>query len=158
MAVAITDVLDSRRLGFSMFYSLGNKTDIDESDILLELAADDATEVIAVYLENIARGKIWLNTLRQVTQKKPVIVMIGGVSEHGKVATSSHTGSLSGDRMIYEAVLREGGALLTYSLSEFFDLLEVFSLTIHHPPIGRPYIITNAGGPGVLATDQCDFH
>lgn len=144
MAVAITDILDSRHLGFSTFYSLGNKTDIDESDLLLELASDDATEVIAVYLESIARGKVWLDTLRRVTEKKPVIMMIGGVSEHGKIATASHTGSLSGDRAIYEAAAREGGALLTYSLTEFFDLLEMFSLTIHESLVGRPYIITNA--------------
>ncbi len=95
MAVAITDVLSERRLGFSTFFSLGNKADIDESDILGELAEDENTEVIAIYLESIARGKIFLETLKEVTPKKPVIVMIGGVSDRGKKATASHTGSLS---------------------------------------------------------------
>ncbi len=76
MAVAITDILSSRSLGFSTFFSLGNKTDIDESDLLLELLEDPNTKVIALYLENIARGDIFLETLKKVTTKKPVIVMI----------------------------------------------------------------------------------
>ncbi|MDD2693561.1 MAG: acetate--CoA ligase family protein [Candidatus Gracilibacteria bacterium] len=158
MAVAITDVLSERRLGFSAFFSLGNKADIDESDILEELADDTHTEVIAVYLESIARGKVFLEMLKKVTPKKPVIVMIGGVSDHGKKATASHTGSLSGDRVMYEAAIREGGAMLTYSLAEFFDLLQIFSRAARRDIVGNPYIITNAGGPGVLATDQSEFH
>ena len=158
MAVAITDVLSERRLGFSAFFSLGNKADIDESDILEELADDTHTEVIAVYLESIARGKVFLEMLKKVTPKKPVIVMIGGVSDRGKKATASHTGSLSGDRVMYEAAIREWGAMLTYSLAEFFDLLQIFSRAAGRDIVGNPYIITNAGWPGVLATDQSEFH
>ena len=77
MAVAITDVLDARGLGFSQFYSLGNKSDIDESDILLEFLEDNQTEVVAVYLESISRGQLFIETLKRVTTKKPVIIMMG---------------------------------------------------------------------------------
>lgn len=68
---------------------------------------DDNTRVIALYLENIARGKIFIEALKKITQTKPVIIMIGGVSEHGKIATASHTGSLSGDKAMYEAAILE---------------------------------------------------
>jgi acetate---CoA ligase (ADP-forming) len=95
MAVAITDILADRRLGFSQFFSLGNKVDIDESDLLVELADDPNTEVIALYLESIVRGSVFLEALKNTRAKKPVIIMIGGVSEKGKIATTSHTGSLS---------------------------------------------------------------
>ena len=80
MAVAITDILDSRHLGFSSFFSLGNKTNIDETDILKELSDDTNTHVIGVYLESISRGGEFIKTLKEVTSKKPVIIMIGGVS------------------------------------------------------------------------------
>ena len=76
MAVAITDILAERKLGFSTFFSLGNKANIDESDILMELADDPNTTVIAIYLENIARGRIFIETLRNITHKKPVVIMI----------------------------------------------------------------------------------
>ncbi len=157
MAVAITDVLAERKLGFSTFFSLGNKANIDESDVLMELADDPNTTVIALYLENIARGKVFIETLRNITHKKPVIIMIWGISEKWKIATASHTGSLSWDKAMYEAAIREGGAMLTYSLAEFFDLLQIFSLSIEQDIVSRPYIITNAWWLWVIATDQSDF-
>lgn len=157
MAVAITDVLAERNIWFSTFFSLGNKSDIDESDLLLELTNDSNTEVIALYLENIARWKIFIEALKKITQIKPVIIMIGGVSERGKVATASHTGSLSWDKAMYEAAIQEWWALLTYSLSEFFDLLQIFSINSERSILSNPFIITNAWGVWVLATDQADF-
>lgn len=157
MAVAITDILADRGLGFSSFFSLGNKSDLDETDLLLELAADPHTKVMAIYLESITRGEAFLTALRSVTATKPVILMIGGVSEKGKIATASHTGSLSGDRLMYEAAIRQGGGILTYSVEDFFDFLQIFSLSVDKNISGKPYIITNAWGIGVLSTDQCDF-
>lgn len=158
MAVAITDILENRKLWFSQFFSLGNKTDLDETDALMELMDDTETRVIALYLESISRGKELMDILTQITPMKPVIIMIGWVSERGKKATASHTGSLSWDRLIYEAALRQSGAILTYELGEFFNLLEIFSLSVERSITGDPYIITNAGGIGVLSTDQSDFH
>jgi acyl-CoA synthetase (NDP forming) len=158
MAVAITDVLAGRYLWFSTFFTLGNKSDIDESDILQELYDDPNTEVLAIYLESISRGKLFIEILQKITPKKPVIIMIGGVSEKWKIATASHTGSLSGNRWIYEAAIKQGGAILTYSLDEFFDLVQIFSLNISKEILWEPYIITNAWWPWVLATDQSEFH
>lgn len=158
MAVAITDILESRKLWFSQFFSLGNKTDLDETDALQELMDDAETRVIALYLESISRGREFLQRLTQIAHTKPVIIMIGWVSERGKSATASHTGSLSGDRLIYEAALRQGGAILTYELAEFFDFLEIFSLSGGTDLTGNPFIITNAWGIWVLSTDQSDFH
>lgn len=158
MAVAITDILAERHIGFSTFFSLGNKSDIDESDILQELYDDPNTAVVAIYLENISRGKLFIEKLQQITSKKPVIVMIGGVSEKGKIATASHTGSLSWSKEMYEAAIGAGGGILTYSLSDFFDLIHIFSLNTTRELSWEPFIITNAGGIWVLATDQADFH
>lgn len=158
MAVAITDVLASRNLGFSTFFSLGNKADIDESDILLELSEDPNTTVIAMYLESISRGKFFIENLKKLNNKKPIIIMIGGVSEKGKIATASHTGSLSWNKLMYEAAISEGNGILTYSLAEFFDLVQIFSLNWIQELIWEPIIITNAGGIWVLATDQADFY
>ncbi len=84
--------------------------------------------------------------------------MIGGVSGRWKLATASHTGSLSGDKNMYEAAIRQWWAILTYSLSEFFDLLQIFSQNSTKNIEGNPFIITNAWGPWVLATDQCEFN
>lgn len=157
MAVAITDVLAERNIWFSTFFSLGNKSDIDESYLLLELMDDANTNVIALYLENIARGKVFIEVLKKITQTKPVIIMIGGVSERGKIASASHTGSLSGDKVMYETAIQEGWALLTYSLAEFFDILQIFSISVGRSILSNPFIITNAWGVWVLATDQADF-
>lgn len=157
MAVAITDVLAERRLGFSRMYTMGNKSDIDETDMLEALSDDEHTEVIAVYLESVNRGEQFIKTLKKVTQKKPVIVMFGGVSESGKVASASHTGSLSGGKILYEAAIRQANAHLTYSLDTYFAAIENFSRTASAKLAGEAIIITNAGGPGVLATDQAEF-
>lgn len=157
MAVAITDVLAEKKLGFSTFFSLGNKSDIDESDLLIELMEDPHTKVIALYLESITRWEFFIETLQKITQTKPVIIMIGWVSEHGKMATASHTGSLSWERVMYEAAIKKGWALLTYSLSEFFSLLQIFSISWERSILWDPFMITNAWGVGVLATDQAEF-
>lgn len=158
MAVAITDVLAGRNLGFSTFFTLGNKSDIDESDILQELYDDPNTDVLAIYLESINHGKLFIEILQKITPKKPVIIMIGGVSEKWKIATASHTGSLSGNKWMYQAAIRQGGAILTYSLNEFFDLIQIFSLNTSRELVWEPYIITNAWWLWVLATDQAEFH
>jgi len=134
MAVAITDVLYARGLGFSSFYSLGNKAGIDETDALQELDQDPHTKVIAMYLENISRGAEFLQALKKITPTKPVIIMMGGVSAQGKEATASHTGSLSGEKSIYEAAIRQGGAYMTYSLREFFDSIDIFSRNTDRAP------------------------
>lgn len=156
MAVAITDVLDGQWLGFSTLYTLGNKSDLDETDILEELANDPHTTVIALYLENIARGKEFIYTLKKVTQKKPVIIMLGWMSTLGKKATVSHTGSLSGEKKVYEQAIKQGGGIYTYSLQEYFDIISAISRNKVRPS-GRTLIVTNAWWPWVLATDQCEF-
>jgi acyl-CoA synthetase (NDP forming) len=158
MAVAITDILSGKNLWFSSFFSLWNKSDIDETDILQELYDDDNTKVIAVYLESINRWELFIEKLSSISRKKPVIVMLGWVSEKWKIATASHTGSLSWNKWMYEAAIKQWWAILTYSLEEFIDLLEIFSLNYEKEIHWLPFIITNAWWPWVLATDQADFH
>ncbi len=157
MAVAITDILSSKNLGFSTFFSLWNKTNIDETDLLKEFENDEHTDVLWMYLEGIVHGVEFIESLKKITKTKPVVIMMGWVSSKGKIATASHTGSLSWDKSMYEAALKQGWAILTYSLSEFFDYLQIFSLNAKNRINGNPIIITNAWGPGVLATDQCEF-
>lgn len=158
MAVAITDILSGKHLWFSSFFSLWNKSDIDETDILQELYDDDNTKVIAIYLESIHRWELFIEKLSYISGKKPVIVMLGWVSEKWKIATASHTGSLSWNKWMYEAAIEQWWAILTYSLEEFIDLLEIFSLNSEKEINWLPFIITNAWWPWVLATDQAEFH
>lgn len=158
MAVAITDILSGKNLWFSSFFSLWNKSDIDETDILQELYDDNNTKVVAVYLESIHRWELFIEKLSSISKKKPVIVMLGWVSEKWKIATASHTGSLSWNKWMYEAAIEQWWAILTYSLEEFIDLLEIFSLNFEKEINWLPFIITNAWWPWVLATDQAEFH
>lgn len=152
MAVAITEWAIASGLGFSALISLGNKTDIFEEEIISHLAADSQTKVISMYLENMSTGRSLLRTIKKTTKKKPVIILLPGKSDQAKQAIVSHTGALAGSQAVHAACLRAAGAIVVDSLEQLFICTQLFSRT--YPRVGsRVAILTNAGGPGILATD-----
>ena len=147
------DWANKENLGFSKFLSLGNRAGLTETKILENLKNDPDTKVIGLYLESFANGSEFLKIASQVTKTKPVIVLFGGQTEFGKTAAKSHTAALSPKSSVINTVLKQSGCIHAHSLEEFTDLLEVFSL---EPKLidDDIAIITNAGGPGILAADQ----
>lgn len=151
-AVGLMDGAAEHGLGFSSVISIGNKAMWDETDALMLLADDPQTTVIAFYLESIRNGRKLLEVARNVAQKKPIVLLKAGTSEAGKRAASSHTGALAGTDSGIDALCAQTGILRAHTSGEFLDLLSTLS---QGPRLlsDRIAIITNAGGPGILATD-----
>ncbi len=147
--------LASRDLGFSRFVSLGNKADVSETDLMLDWAEDPQTRVILAYIEGVPNGPEFMRVARQVSRKKPILVLKSGVTEAGSRAVSSHTGSLAGAEAAYDAAFYQAGVLRMSSLEELFSNARAFA---NQPLLkgSRIAIITNAGGPGILATDTLE--
>jgi len=153
MVTAILDFAAGRDIGFSRFISMGNKMDLDETHFLEILGEDDNTRVIMGYLESVVDGPRFLETADRVSRKKPVIIFKSGVSVEGIRAASSHTGSLSGLDRAYECAFAKSGVIRARSIEDLFDWAEVFA-SQPLPKGKRVVIITNAGGPGIIATDK----
>ena len=132
--------------------TLGNRVDVDESDMLEYLNEDQLTRVIMVYLEGVANGPRLMKSLAKVTQHKPVVILKSGRTQTGKQATASHTGSMSGQDHIYDAAFTQTGAIRAESLSGLIDVVRVFA-TQPFPKGNRLGIITTSGSLGALATD-----
>ncbi|ASJ10647.1 acyl-CoA synthetase [Thermococcus sp. P6] len=141
-------------IGFSAFVSYGNASDLNESDFLEYFADDENTRAIALYIEGVKDGRRFMEALRYASRRKPVIVLKAGKSSRGAEAASSHTGSLAGSYEIYRAAFRQAGAIEVEEMEELFDAAKAFEM---YPGAGRRVaIITNSGGPGVLATDKLE--
>lgn len=142
-------------LGIAKFISYGNGADLNERDFLEYLAEDPETQVMALYIEEVTEGRDFLRALAACTSRKPVVVIKAGRTEAGRRATLSHTGSMAGADAVYDAALRQCGALRVASLEEMFDLCLGFTAL---PPVRgrRVVIVTNSGGPGVLAADRAE--
>jgi acetyltransferase len=138
--------------GVSTFISLGNKADIDETKLMPVLADAPETKVILSYCESITDGRSFLAAAKQTTAKKPVVMLKSGTTESGRKAVASHTGSLAGSDAAYTAALKQAGIIRVSSLDELFDYGVAFA---HLPPLTKPSIaiLTNAGGPAILASD-----
>jgi acetyltransferase len=154
LCTSVLDYAEERQIGFSKFVSFGNKADINEVDLLSYLAEDEETRVIAMYLEDISNGKEFIKTARRVFWKcgKPMICLKSGRSPEGAKAVSSHTGSLAGSDSVYDAVLQQSGIQRLDTISELFDYAALYT-TQPMAKGSRLGIITNAGGPGIMATD-----
>lgn len=155
MAVALMDASLTLNVGYSVIMSIGNKTQLDECDYLELCEADEQTKVIGFYLESIKDGRRFREVASRVAARKPVVLLKSGVSDQGKKAASSHTGALAGSDVAIDAVCAQAGIHRARSAQEFLDLLRVLST---QPPLLSPAIavITNAGGPGILATDAAE--
>jgi acetyltransferase len=152
LAVAILDWARDRRVGFSLFASLGNQADVNESDVLEAMAADPETRVIAGYFEGVADGRRFLGALRCAAAVKPVVLLKAGRSPEGARAVSSHTGALAGSDRAFDAAVRQAGALRVDTVEELFDVAR--ALAGQPLPRGRRLmVVTNGGGLGIVSTD-----
>jgi acetyl coenzyme A synthetase (ADP forming)-like protein len=155
LGTAILDWAQAGRLGLSKFVSLGNKADVSETDLLLAWQDDPHSRVILCYIEGLPDGQEFIRVARQVSKKVPIVVLKSGVTQAGSRAVSSHTGSLAGSEQAYQAAFHQAGVLRAQSLQDLFDYALAFG---YLPPLrgDRIAIITNAGGPGILATDALE--
>lgn len=153
--VGMLDAALPLHIGFSLVVSLGNKTSVDECNVL-ETAADDAdTKVIGLYLESVKCPKKFRELAARIAFKKPIVLLKSGTSQQGQRAVSSHTGALAGSDAAINALCAQTGVRRAKTFQEFLDLLRTLST---QPPLLSPRmaIITNAGGPGILAADAAE--
>ena len=155
LCTAILDYALAENIGFSHFVSLGNKADVDEVALLDHWRDDDRTNVIMAYIEGIPDGRAFIEAARATAAKKPIIAVKSGRTASGSRAVSSHTGSLAGSDAAYDAAFRQSGVVRADTVQELFDYSTAFA---YQPLIkgNRIVIITNAGGPGVMATDALE--
>jgi acetate---CoA ligase (ADP-forming) len=149
---AVLDYASGENIGFSKFISMGNKADVNENDILEYLRTDTMTKGILLYIEDIVDGRKFVDTVSRVTEEKPVIAVKAGVSPEGAKAASSHTGALAGSDEAYNAILKQSGVIRVESIIDLFDYARAFAKQ-PLPRGNRVAIITNGGGPGIMATD-----
>lgn len=159
LCTAVLDFAADRGFGFSKFISIGNKADVDELDLLKYYHADPETHVIMIYMEELARkGKEFIDVAKNITggeNPTPILVIKSGSSVAGAAAAASHTGSLAGSDAAYNAIFAEGGIIRCESVNQLFDFALAFSA--RKIPTGNSIaIITNAGGPGIIATDMTE--
>ncbi len=154
IGMAIIGFSRSTKMGVSAIVGLGNKSDIDEDDLLLFFEQDDNTKVIAQHCEDLKDGRAFAEVAKRVSKKKPVIMLKAGRTAAGAAAASSHTGALAGNDRIYEDVLRQSGVIRARSLRQMLELSR--GVPILPTPKGENVvIITGAGGSGVLLSDAC---
>ena len=153
-ALAVIDWSKAANVGFSKVVSLGNKAVLDECDFIEYLATDDETAVITMYLEDIREGRRFMDVVRHVTKTKPVVVLKSGRREAGAKAASSHTGSIAGSSEAFSTAFQQAGVVEVNSIEDLFD----FSLTLLRirDVKGGIAIVTNSGGPGVMAADAIE--
>ena len=155
LCVAILDWAAEQKLGLGKVISFGNKADLNEVDFIQALAEDKETNVIAGYLESIKEGDKFLRIAEQAASIKPVVILKVGVTQAGAKAASSHTGSLAGADMAYGAAFKRAGVIRAENFEALFDYATAFAM--QPLPNGvRVAIITNAGGPGIMAADAAE--
>jgi len=166
LCTAVLDFAADRDFGFSKFISIGNKADVDELDLLRYLHDDVDTNVIMIYLEELRRGPEFIETVKAITsgdRPTPVLVIKSGRTSAGAQAAASHTGALAGTEAVYDAIFEQAGIIRCETIDELFDFANAFSykaessmgkLTRKMPTGNRVAIVTNAGGPGIVATDM----
>ncbi|MFW9877167.1 MAG: acetate--CoA ligase alpha subunit, partial [Candidatus Thorarchaeota archaeon] len=152
MLTAMMDISMNETYGFSCNISLGNKADLGAVDFIEFLANDQNTKVILCYLESIKDGDRFFEVLPKATRKKPIVILKSGTSEAGAKAASSHTGALAGADIAYELAFEKCGVIRAKTIEDLFDYGEIF-LYQPIPKANSFAIITNAGGPGIIATD-----
>lgn len=155
LCTAILDWALANNIGFSYFVSLGNKSDVDEVDLMEAWDANPNAKVMIAYVEGLRDGRRFMDVARRVTRRTPVIAVKSGNTEAGSRAVSSHTGSLAGSNRAYDAAFRQTGVLRATSIQELFD----YAIGFAYQPVlrgNRIAIVTNAGGPAIMATDALE--
>jgi acetyl coenzyme A synthetase (ADP forming)-like protein len=156
MAAAL-DMANASGIGFSKLVSIGNKADVNELEIIKAMGDDDSTKVIAGYLESISDGNLFVRQAEEISHRKPILLIKSGTSSAGAKAASSHTGSLAGGEVAYESAFARAGIIRCNSIKQQFDYARAFA---DQPLPAGPSVavITNAGGPGILAADAIEGH
>jgi len=156
ICAALVEDASAQGIGFSAVISMGNKADMSEIDMLKMLAEHKQTKVIVMYLEDMGNGQEFLKVCKDITRKKkkPVLVLKSGRSPEGAKAAMSHTGALMGSDEIYDALLKQSGAIRVDTMEELFDYATAFSKQ-PLPMNGDLVIVSNAGGPAIISTDAC---
>jgi len=155
LGIAVLDLALAEDIGFSKFISMGNKADISDEEIMQALAEDDNTKVILGYIEGVKDGRKFVETATQVSKKKPLIILKSGITSSGVKAASSHTGALAGRDTSFDAAFKQSGVIRVHTVGELFN----YALAFANQPLPQGpnvAIITNSGGPGILAADACD--
>ncbi len=155
LGTAVLDWAKTNGIGLSKFVSMGNKADISEIDLFEDWLADSNTNVITAYVEGVTNGRQFMDVCSKVTKHKPIIIIKSGNTDAGAKAVSSHTGTLAGSSKAYEAAFKQTGVIRARTVKDLFNLATAFA---HQPlPEGKNIaIITNAGGPGIMASDACE--
>lgn len=153
--LTLMEWLSEEGLGVSKFVSWGNRSDVDEVDMLDYLADDDRTEVIGIHMEGVPRAREFMSVAKKVAKKKPIVVLKSGRTEEGAKAAQSHTASLAGDLEVFKGAMKQSGVMVADDLDQMFDLLKILSL---RPSIrGRTIaMVTNGAGPCVAAVDALE--
>ena len=155
LGLAILDYAKRLNIGISSFVSIGNKSDVSGNDLIQYWADDPRTSVILLYLESFGNPKKFSEIARRVARTKPIVAVKAGRSTAGSRAAASHTGALASSDTVVDALFRQAGVIRTERLEELFDVAALLS----HQPVpqgARVAILTNAGGPGILAADACE--
>ncbi len=155
LGLAVLEHAANLGLGISTFVSIGNKADISGNDLLLYWEDDPATDVILLYLESFGNPRKFSRIARRVSRKKPIVVVKSGRTGAGARAASSHTGAMAAGDVAVSALFRQTGVIRTETLEELFDVAALLS-SQPAPPGPNVAILTNAGGPGILAADACE--
>jgi acetyl coenzyme A synthetase (ADP forming)-like protein len=155
LGVAVLEYATSLGIGISQFVSVGNKADVSGNDLLLFWEDDPRTDVILLYLESFGNPRRFLEIARRVTRRKPIVAVKSGRTRAGMRAASSHTGALAGADTAVSALCTQAGVIRTDTIDELFDV----TMILANQPVPRGHrvaILTNAGGPGILASDACE--
>jgi len=156
LCTAILDWARERHLGLAKLISMGNKADLSETEFLTAFAKDDETKVIVGYLESIVAGDAFIKAAETAAAQKPVVIFKSGVTAAGGKAASSHTGSLAGADAGYAAAFKRSGIIRADTFEAMFDYATAFAMQ-PLPKGRRVAIITNAGGPGIMAADAVEL-
>ena len=154
VGMAIIGYSRTNKMGVSAIVGLGNKSDLDEDDLLEYYAQDPSTRVIAMHVEDIKDGRSFVDAARRVSKEKPIVVLKAGRTAYGARAAASHTGALAGTDQIYEAAFREAGVIRARTLEDLLDWSRALSM-MPMPKGENVLVVTGAGGSGVLLSDSC---
>ena len=150
---SILDWADDEQIGFSYFVSVGDMLNVDYADLIDYLGMDSRTTSILIYMESLHNARKFMSAARAFARRKPIIVLKSGRSEEGAIATQSHTGALAGNDAAFDAAFQRAGIVRVQSVGELFDCARALA-TQSRPKDNKLMILSNAGGPGVLATDR----
>jgi acetyl-CoA synthetase (ADP-forming) len=155
LGLALMDWTTEEKYGVSSIVSIGNKSDVDDADLIEHFSTDPLTKSILIYMEGLKDGRKFYEIAMRVTRKKPIVVIKAGRSKRGAQAASSHTGAIAGQDAVFSAAFEQAGIVRAESMTQAFDWIQ--AINGNPVPNGENLaIVTNGGGVGVLATDRCE--